>query len=1199
MTSARSRTRRRTSTGLIMSVSALSQMLARLRRQLRILLFVRGACLTLAMVATLLTLTALVDWLFPIPAAPLRFAILLSVLTLGGWMLFVRVWRPLSGNWSDHALALLVEHLKPDCRDRLASAIQFAQSDIASESQTATIPLQTIQDAEQVIKRFSPREILDLGAVLRALAACFSSLAVIVLLFVVSPSLASVGFTRTLFPLSAGPWPRETVLVLLDEDLQTLASHSASCLAGQPFHLYVMNLRGAVPEDLSVWVRQGKAPPVSLPVTRTSLRDPSGQERELAVITLKPTLDGLQIRAAGGDDRTMPWHTIPVLPLPQIESFDIEITPPSYTKLPVEQLTRRVGHVTGLVGSTVQIRARCNTPLESVVWHHHDGTQADVTLSDDGLEFTTSFSIDSPGRSSYWFDLTDQQGHTLAHPQRYEILGKADAVPRVELILPERDLSVTPLAQIPIQVQCEDDLGLKQVDLVFEISATTQRKPLWTADQTEPAGLSWEQTTPWHLENLSVQPGESIRYHIETRDHHPDESHFGQSEQRMLIVISPDEKRAELISAEAGLAKMIQRLLARQKEQQTRTRDLITQWSIVHQFQDEDLDSLRFAELERQRILGDLANPNSGLLEQIETIQQEWEWNRISDQTGADHLQRLHQQTAGLISEQFPRLGQDLAAVRRLSQPGDEKDSVVSAPPLEHQTDIDAVLANVDRTQVSITTTFEAMLAELGESQHRNDTIRELEDLFAAQQEIHDETETISSSTLGRSLADLSDQDRARLSILANRQRDLKQIFEDLQAETNKPDTIPPLSPNPPRQVEEFHPLQTLQARNLEENIEQAARHLETNRLGQAEQTQRKILDLLKSTVDQAVASQANDPETLLRTLRQARSETETLRKRQLDLLSQSRSLGPVSESPEARQRLEILRKEQQALAEQTEQLTIRLERRKFDDAAASAARATSQMQQAASILEQDRPESALGQQQAAINTLDQLQSNLADAENQTAQQQAQDTILHLPEQLKKLRDQQKQIRQQTMDLEKIKQTAGRLNRSALRTLQTLISGQRDLHQQALDIKQKTAPQRILDQQIQRISTAMATALAKLESRETGQVVQEYQQTAIGRLDLLLESLNTKPDPNQKPKNVPGAAPPSENSDQFLDTIQLRLVLSLQNDLLKRTEQLRKRMRQDPDNPTWKQQKLQIAEEQQELAEALNTLLFGKDETNK
>jgi hypothetical protein len=491
-------------------MSPVSATLDDLRRRLRRTVVWRGLAWTAATLLAGVLFAAAADAAWRIEAPLARWLILAAVLGATVVVLLRTIRRPLKTTWDDVSLALLIERLRPAGRDQLASAAAFASPE-GREAVRDDLRSAAIRQAEITLAGIQPATLIDRRGQRRATGALLTVAGILAAWLIADTPRAALAIERLVRPFDAPEWPRSTVLALLGDDLSPLPLPQRG-VADEPLTLYIANTRGGLPRDLQLERAAGEGPPEPVDLTRTTLRNAAGREQEFAVATLTPAAGLLQLRAVGGDDRTMSWHDFDIRPAPRLERFHIHVEPPAYSGLSVVDEERASGHVEGLIGSRVALDVEANVPLQEVRLHRDGQVSEPLPLDADGRRFQTELTVTTEGRATYWFDLRDQYGLAAVRPQRYELRGRRDQPPLVKWVAPGGPLTVTPNARLPLDIELGDDLGLGRAELEWSSAGDEQvsgRQPLPAPQPVEGDTFAKSQqlSVAWDLTPLKLSAG--------------------------------------------------------------------------------------------------------------------------------------------------------------------------------------------------------------------------------------------------------------------------------------------------------------------------------------------------------------------------------------------------------------------------------------------------------------------------------------------------------------------------------------------------------------------------------------------------------------------------------------------------------------------------------------------------------------------
>lgn len=1157
-----------------------------LRRRLRRGIFWRGAGWSAVALVGCVTLAALVDTATRIESDVLRLVLLLLSLATSLTLAVQLVVRPLSGKWDDVTMALLVERLRPQLRDRLASAAEFLQPFDGAKSTAVVQSLRTraVENADAAIaagKGYLPR---DRRGRLLPLAAAALLLLGLGVWATLAPAQMLLAFERQLLPYSAPDWPRTTVLQLLNDRLEPLPEGIQRCLADEPLTLYVANQRGGLPRDLRLEQSQAHGPATPVEFTLTSLRGPSGREQQYAVATISPAPGSLRVRARGGDDDAQPWHEFESQPAPRLERFAIHLEPPAYAGLPSTDEERSAGHVEGLEGTKVLLVATANVPLAEVVLHRDGAVSVPLTPSEDGMRVQSEFTMDVEGRSSYWFDLADEFGLRAARPPKYELRIRRDQPPQVQWLKPIGSITATPQARLPLAVACADDFGLGTVQLFQAVAGrdgTSRQQPLSPEIDSALAGpiLSARFGLRWDLAPWQLQPGDRVEFQVTAFDRREPDPQQTTSPQQSLLVVTSEEKREEINGYQFGMAQLLARVETQHAAAGQAWRSLATQWSVAGSLRASDRESLLDLEARQRRLFVDLTDQRSGLAAQIQRIRDELDWNQLTDAAATSRLDRLTAHFEGLVGRQLPEFAARLAAMQqslRWSNASENVDAAIEAIEVDGAR-FSAELAAGQDAEAAVATTLAVMLEELVEWRRQTDVSGALDELLAAQAEIRDTTRELGTRGQNRPTAELPPQTRADLASIADRQANLALTLDRLQRDV----VAPPANGAPlPQELVGGH---------LSGRMTQAAEFLAANQIGQALTEQQQILDSLATALEQAAATAVDDPDQQAETLAHAREQVDELRRRQLDLQRQLQSLRPLSAEVADQEQLQILQQEQDALAQQLDTLARQLQRRLFIRPADIAQRAAARSRDAQAAVASQHSERAASAQQEALDDLTQLSEELAAESQRVEQRQLAHLLLTLTEALPSLHAAQLQLKADVETLERLRTQQGRLSRGDLKQLQTTTASQLELERELRGLIGRAARLEVVRSVLTSASDEMHRAAELMDARQTDLATTALQQSAAERVQLLLTTLQP---PSTTSTDVPPGAPANHPvPESAVDGLELRLLRELQADLLRRTEGLppwpTDRNPTESESSAWEQ----LGAEQSDLADRARELL--------
>ncbi|MSR58197.1 MAG: hypothetical protein EXS05_11035 [Planctomycetaceae bacterium] len=661
----------------------LIEQLANIRSRVRQTLLTNGIS-RLAVVAVGSILAAcLADWLFHFDDQGVRPILGLSILGVSGWVAYRHLLTPLSVGFSNVDLALRIEDRYPGFQDSLASSVQFLEGQADPRIGSPALQQAVVRDTLSRLTHFDCRDVLQTRGVRRAaLFAAMVCLAAAVIA-ALDHRQSSIALWRLFLPFSAPAWPRQTSLRLLNADLEPLGEpgDELQVARGDLLKLFAENQSGSLPLKVSLEYRSTDARVLTEPMRPMTVGGGDKPSREVAVGQVPAVKGEMQFRAVGGDDDSMPWYRLRVVPPPVVENLEITLTPPPYSRRPIENQPAGVGHVQGLVGTRVDILATVSKPLASATVRVRDQQKFAVNVAGDRQTLTASFVIAEPGLYSWWFDLEDQQGFQNAEPPRYEVRGIADSEPDIRIDLPASDLQVTADAEVLVRTVAKDDLGINDIRLVFrrddKEAAGPQVIPLKVSDDRP-----LEQTLeyPWTLSELSLNNGARLVFHTEATDDfeltnvlpagQPAALHVGRSVVRTLTIVSKDEKTRELAQRQAGLLDDLERVFQLQRQARDQVGELQLQMQKADRLRLEDLDMLQRTEMGQREVAGQLVHPSSGLERRARNLLDELRDNHLDDPQSERRLAEIAGELERLGENNLPVIEAELTLARKLVQAG-------------------------------------------------------------------------------------------------------------------------------------------------------------------------------------------------------------------------------------------------------------------------------------------------------------------------------------------------------------------------------------------------------------------------------------------------------------------------------------------------------------------------------------------------
>tara|TARA_R110002072_G_scaffold302100_1_gene484003 strand:- start:205023 stop:208742 length:3720 start_codon:yes stop_codon:yes gene_type:complete len=1217
--------------------------LRELRQRVRYVLWVYGFCCLIVTLFLTTLLAGSLDWLWHLDEAGTRVLLGLGILAASGWVGWRFLWIPLTTDFSNVELASRIEKQNPTFLDSLSSTVQFLESNqdelIGSPKLQQQVIAQTLRRLDQV----SVDGLIETRPVQRVATWAVATCVLVAAVVGFNQADAATAMNRLLFPFSSTPWPRDVELRFVDQDLRPLTASlhgGLTVVQGETLELFVENQRGALPADLTFVHRRASGKVLREPMRQTTLWDSDGAAREIGGASLHVTTGPLFFWARGGDGETVPLQ-VDVVPPPRIENLRVFVEPPVYTGRTPQNLPEGVGHVEGIVGTRVAVTARVNKPLESATLHRKDESPERLAVSQDGLEVSGEFHLSNPMNGSWWLVLKDRQGFENPDATRYDLRVAVDNVPDVTIEEPQTDMLVTAVAKIPFRVLARDDLGIRSAWLTYKPSAQSGRQlefvdgvivapkqsneggllrntdgeasrdegPLGRANAAEPGRLPLfdsadrpEQIRPelvWDLGPFAWLPGTQIVVHAAASDWYDlGGVHFGTSNPRTLIIVSEDEKRAELTDRQAALLLDLERATTALESAHQNTNELKLQLEETGELRPDDRDVLKRVELDQRQVESRLTGGSSSLQNEVRKIAQERSDNSVDDAASETLLGSLAGELEFFRADVFPTIERKLTEAQKLSGSEKQLDS-------RRRNQLEDALASVSNEQKEAIRSLRDLLSDLSQWRNERNLNADLRGLTSDQQELAQSTAEVGQKTLTRSQAELTDQERADLAKLSARQQ---QVAENVDAFREQlKEAIEGAAKTQPDVAEAFEKsLETIEQSGISGEMRQAANDLQRNRVGDAVSAQQKILETMRKIQNELDQREVTDTETLAKKLEEGRHDLAAARSQQETLEKKVETAASIKDQTEREQQLEQLRREQQKLRETLEETLRRLQRLQ-SSASAATGRAAEQMKNAESSLSNDDASDALKKIEETLDDLEQAERELAADQKQVEEQLAREQLEKLADQLQSLLTRQQATISETQRLQLEFDATGKWSRTRLKSLRNLTDTQQNLLDETNVAAENVGSIEIVALSLRGAMRYMQRTIERLDKRDTSVGTVAVQQLVVRRFEELLKALADDDARNgeegQSPGENQGNKQQSGPEGDIVTLIaQLKVIRSLQVDLAERYGNVRSRAASNEELTESDRAELQsISEEQEQIADLVRemTSAFGDPEPAK
>jgi hypothetical protein len=318
------------------------------------------------------------------------------------------------------------------------------------------------------------------------------------------PGGAAEIFERAWLParaLSDLPAPRLTPLELPGEategDTLALRVRVDHVPPGRAVHVHVLGDNGETRHGMS-------RPPRTAHVTSP----------DTAVFRIGPVRKDLELRFSTRGFATRVYR-VRKRPPPRLAGLALTVTPPAYSRRPVERYADAPARVTALPGSLLAWKAVAAEPLtEFETEMRPDSGSARIQRLGEGVAFVFQQALREPFELRVRLE-NARGGRSAEGPFRVELL--ADAPPEIAWVDPSEDGELGRALRLPLSFTARDDFGISRLTLRYAVPREGGRPLSGSKDITAwfRAGAG---TGVWDATDLGLQSGDEVELWLEAAD---------------------------------------------------------------------------------------------------------------------------------------------------------------------------------------------------------------------------------------------------------------------------------------------------------------------------------------------------------------------------------------------------------------------------------------------------------------------------------------------------------------------------------------------------------------------------------------------------------------------------------------------------------------------------------------------------------
>ncbi|HSD47099.1 MAG TPA: DUF4175 family protein [Pyrinomonadaceae bacterium] len=474
--------------------SLLKELLRKARARRQLLLSLRGAAISLGVVAAVLLLTGWAAHRYRYNGSALLVLRIGAVLMVLATIYFALL-RPLLKRITDARLARLIEERSPGTEDRLVTAVECANDD-ASRISPALVG-RLYRDADSVSASVDVRNVIRQSRLLMYGGAALASLLLFAGVLKWGPREISEGVAQLVTPTTMA------------------ASSSAMSIKVKPGTARVP--KGSDQDILATLVNFDSQNVTVYARPLGSKEDFQGQVMEPAKarsdfrFSIFNIQDSIEYFVESNTIRSEVYK-LNVVDLPYVKQLDLSLNFPAFTNLPTKTVEDG-GDIAALKGTVATVTAKLSGKVRAARIVFADGKKTDMRVQ--GNDFVGELTVAAD--TSYYIELVSNDGEAYRGSNEYDVSVLADQPPVISFDKPGRDRKATNLEEVFTQARAEDDYGVVAMDLHFSVNGGEEKK-VNLQQLTRESARSLSGAYTFFLEEFKLKPGDFISYYAKARD---------------------------------------------------------------------------------------------------------------------------------------------------------------------------------------------------------------------------------------------------------------------------------------------------------------------------------------------------------------------------------------------------------------------------------------------------------------------------------------------------------------------------------------------------------------------------------------------------------------------------------------------------------------------------------------------------------
>ena len=336
-----------------------------------------------------------------------------------------------------------VDDAMPQLEERWSTVTEISQNDDAPEVRGSAAMIDRVaSEADTAARNITPETLVSGRPVIAAARGLSVAVVALVILF-------TINFTEAGLLLQRFWMPGKNI------SLTKISTSPANVVVakGEPLTLTAA-LKGRIPKSAPVLERGQLVRPMN----------PKSTNAGTFTHAIEDVTDSFHYRVQAGDAQT-PWLPITAVDRPRISEVKVKVSPPTYSKLAVDERTALPQALRILEGSELQLSFRSDQELDRMFLDFGNGESAQLTSAGDNwyqfaVRPTNSFAFAAAALNKFKLE---NKTRPACRVTVYE-----DLAPTVKILEPSDDIAVLPGEKVDVAFEAADDLGIAKAELQVE-----------------------------------------------------------------------------------------------------------------------------------------------------------------------------------------------------------------------------------------------------------------------------------------------------------------------------------------------------------------------------------------------------------------------------------------------------------------------------------------------------------------------------------------------------------------------------------------------------------------------------------------------------------------------------------------------------------------------------------------------------------